>query len=354
MYGFINGSNVIFTYVRSHEPGQNGKGRIGMKFTLKFALVIIATIAVAATTGCVNNAQKGKFNEKNITLICPPKQGGLSDFITRTLAVYSEKKTGGSIVVENHPGASGATGMRVGSKAAPDGNTVTYVPVESTILLHRKDITESISYKDFDLLARLNYGPGALVVRSDSKFKTFKDFVDFAKKNPGKLNVGNSGNFAIWHIAAALMAEKTGIQIGHVPYDGSAAAVQDLLGGHLDAIVASPAEVFTFVAAKQLKILVMFDEKRNWQFKDIPVAKEVGYDIVVSAWGGLAVPKGTPKETEKRLVEIFKKGFDDPEFQEKCKERSVTLGWQGPDEFLKFAEEQDKMFADVLKDLKVN
>jgi tripartite-type tricarboxylate transporter receptor subunit TctC len=258
---------------------------------------------------------------------------------------------GAKIIVENRPGAAGATGMRFGANASWDGYTVTYVTVESTILKHRKDISETVSYSDFALLARLNYGPASLSVKADSPWQSFSEFVEHARANPGRLNVGTSGQYSIWHLASAVMANALGLRLSYVPYDGAAPSIQDLLGGHLDAVVSSPSEVFTFVKSKQLRLLAIFGDTRDPQFPHVPTAKELGHDVVVGAWGGLGVPKGTPKGIQDILHDKFKAGFDNPGFRRKCKERSVTLGWLDSQAFARFSQEQDKMFGKILSAL---
>lgn len=311
-------------------------------------------------TGCVDKKSKNEITQaeiekmvaefpgKDIRLICPPKQGGLSDFITRTLAMYAEKEMGTNIIVENRPGAAGATGMRFGACSKPDGYTVTYVTVESTILKHRKDIDETCTYNDFDLLARLNYGPAAISVKAGSEWETFGQMAEYAMAHPGRLNVGNSGQYSIWHLASAVMADALGVRITYVPYDGAAPSVQDLLGGHLDAVVSSPSEVFTFVKSGQVRLLAVFGEQRDPEFPDVPTAKELGYNISVGAWGGLGMPMGTPRDIQDILYKKFRKAFEVPEFQQKCRKRSVQLAWQGPEAFTKFAREQDRMFQGIL------
>lgn len=330
-----------------------------------FAAASVLALIVVLAGGCVDSARRsgGKaargraaegFPKKDIRLVCPPKQGGLSDFVTRTLAAYTEKEIPGwSVLVENKPGAAGATGMRFGAEAAPDGYTITYVTVESAILKHRKDISDSVSHTDFDLLCRLNRGNAVLAVKAASPWKTFGDFAAAAKARPGKINAGNSGNYSIWHIAAALMADTAGIEINHVPYDGAAPAVQDLLGGHVDAVTVSAAEVLTFVQGGQLKVLAVFGEDRDPSLDGVPTAREQGHDIVIGAWGGLGVPKNTPPEIRKILLNGFKKGFDSPEFTKKCTDRGVEPAWLGPDEFTAFAKQQDEMFGRVIEGLEI-
>ncbi len=336
-----------------------------MKTHLMIPALIIAIVAAVAVGGCVDSGKQGEmtkeelakmvkeFPKKDIHLICPPKQGGLSDFITRTLARYTEEETGANVVVENRPGNAGATGMRFGAHAAPDGYTVTYVTVESTILKHRTDIDETVSYKDFDLLARLNYGPASLSVKADSPWKSFEDFVNHSKSHNGEVNIGTSGQYSIWHLAAAVMADSLGVDYSYVPYDGAAPSVQDLLGGHLDAVVSSPSEVFTFVKAGQLRLLAVFGDKRVGEFPDVPTAKELGYDINVGAWGGLGVPIGTPEEIQQKLIDMFSKGFNNAEFQQKSSERGAGLNWLGAAEFSSFAANQDEIFARILKNIEM-
>lgn len=321
---------------------------------LFFALVVLVL------TGCVDKGSKDEiskadtekmvaaFPERDIRLICPPRQGGLSDFITRTLGVYTEKEFGANIIVENRPGAAGATGMRFGARAKADGYTITYVTVESTILKHRKDIDETVGYKDFELLARLNYGPAALSVRADSAWQNLMDFIGHAKAHPEEIDVGNSGQYSIWHLASAVVADIFGIKLSYVPYDGAAPSIQDLLGGHLDAVVSSPSEVFTFVKSGQLRLLAVFGESRVPDFPGVPTAKELGHDIEVGAWGGLGVPKGTPKGIRQILFKKFKAGFENPDFRKKCAQRSVQLGWQDSEAFTAFARQQDEMFGRIL------
>lgn len=331
------------------------------KNTWVFGLVLI--FGAQLLSGCVEKGEQGDMSEadaakkasefpnREIRLICPPKQGGLSDFITRTLALYSEKEMGKNIIVENRPGAAGATGMRFGANSKPDGYTLTYVTVESTILRHRREINETVSFKDFKLLARLNYGPAALSVKADSPWKTFSDFVEYAKAHPEETAVGNSGHYSIWHLASAVMADKLGIKINYLPYDGAAPSIQDLLGGHLMAVVSSPSEVYTFVKSGQLKLLAVFGDRRDPEFPNVPTARELGYDIIAGAWGGLGVPIGTPDAICNKLLKNFKTGFNNPEFREKCLKRSVQLAWQDGPAFSLFAKNQDEMFGKILGSL---
>ena len=329
-----------------------------------FGLALV--VCVQVLTGCVEKQENKNISEadaakmtanfpnREIRLICPPKQGGLSDFVTRALAVYAKKEMGKSIIVENRPGAAGATGMRFGPRYRPDGYTVTYVTVESAILRHRREISETISFKDFKLLARLNYGPASLSVKADSPWKTFSDFVEYAKANPGKAAVGNSGHYSIWHLASAVMADRLDVKISYLPYDGAAPSIQDLLGGHLKAVVSSPSEVYTFVKSGQLRLLAIFGVRRDTEFPDVPTARELGYNIIVGAWGGLGVPKNTPEAICNKLVKNFKAGFDNPEFREKCIKRSVRLDWQDGPSFTRFAKDQDDMFCEILSSLSMN
>lgn len=331
----------------------------------KYSVAAVALLAAAAFAlgGCVDRSRQGAFTPaqvrdmaasfpaKRVSLICPPKQGGLSDFITRALSTYTEPAMGVNVIVQNMPGAAGATGMRFGAKSRPDGYTVTYVTVESAILKHRPDMKGTVSYENFELLARLNYGPAALTVQADSEWKTFGDFVKYAKAHPGAIKVGNSGAYSIWHLASAAAAEKLGIDVGYVPYDGAAPSVQDLLGGHIQAVVTSASEVLPFVQDRQVRVLAIFGEARDPAVPDTPTARELGYDVVVGAWGGLGVPKGTPPEIQELLIEKFKKGFDDPKFRETCKLRGVMLAWLGPGDFEKFAKSEDAMFGRVLAEL---
>jgi tripartite-type tricarboxylate transporter receptor subunit TctC len=322
--------------------------------------LIAFALGLLACAGCVDRSKQkeytqkqattmaAEFPKKRIKLICPPKQGGLSDFITRALAESARKPMGANIIVENRAGAAGATGMRFGAKAKPDGYTVTYVTVESAILKHRTDVEETASYEDFELLARLNYGPAALTVQADSPWATLADFVEYAKAHPGELKVGNSGEYSIWHLASAAAADQLGMSMGYVPYDGSAPAKTSLLGGHIHAIVSSPSEVLPEMQNGSLRILAVFGEERDPAVPDAPTARELGYDVVVGAWGGLGVPIGTPDEIKKILYKNFKKGFDSKEFQDACAKRGVTLAWLPPDEFLEFAKQEDRMFGKVL------
>jgi tripartite-type tricarboxylate transporter receptor subunit TctC len=144
------------------------------------------------------------------------------------------------------------------------------------------------------------------------------------------------------------MADALGVTFSYVPYDGAAPSIQDLLGGHLHAVVSSPSEVFTFVKSKQLRLLAIFGDERDPQFPGVPTAKELGHAVAVGAWGGLGVPRGTPRGIRDILYRKFKAGFDTGEFRSKCKERSVTLGWQDSPTFARFARAQDEMFGRIL------
>ncbi|MEW5947748.1 MAG: tripartite tricarboxylate transporter substrate binding protein [bacterium] len=317
--------------------------------TAALLLPVAAAAALLLPAGC--SRKEKKFPSKPITVICPPAPGGTSDLVTRTISYYAEKELGVPVIVVNKTGGAGAVGMSAGAKAKPDGYTVTYVVVEIAILPHRG--LAPVSYDDFDLLFRINHTPAALTVNSGAPWKSFRDFAAYAAANPGRIRVGNSGAFSIWHLAAARLEQSLGTDFLHIPHKGAAPAVKSLLGGHIDAVTVAPAEVQTNVEAGKLRMLAVLDEERDPNFPDVPAAAETGSAVSVGAWGGMAAPKGTPETVKKTLIEGFRKAYDNPEFQKKMKNQSVRLGWLDGEDFLAFVREQSEGFRKTIEKLEI-
>lgn len=313
----------------------------------KYLALLLAFLLVFAVAGCGDKAEK--FPTKPVTLIVPWAAGGGTDAIARGLAKQTEKFLGQTITVNNTTGGGGAVGHGAGLSAKNDGYTVTMITFELLSLPPQKLVP--FTYKDYDLLMRLNSDPAALTVHADSPHKTVKDFIEYAKANPGKVNVGNSGPASVWHIAAGLLEEKAGIKLNHVPFNGAAPAITDLVGGHIQAVTVSPAEVQSQVKAGKLRMLAVMSDKRDPNFPDVPTFKEAGYDVTFATWRGLAVPKNTPENVKKVLAESFKKGYDTPEFQDFAKKASLGLAYLPANEFRTFLDQTSANVEAVMKKL---
>lgn len=253
-----------------------------------------ASTPASGSTAASGAATTTDFPTDQITIICPYSAGGASDTTSRIFASELEKAIGTSVVVENKTGASGAVGLEAVRSADPDGYTMAYMPVESTMIssLGYTDLTTN----DFKFICRVMTIPAAVTVRADSEWETFDDFLAYAKEHPGELRVGNSGTGSIWHIAAATIEKECGVTFNHVPYDGAADAIAALLGGTLEAVTVSPSEVKTNVDSGEFRVLSVLGENRSSVCPDVETAQEQGYDITIQGWGGFAVPKDTPDD----------------------------------------------------------
>lgn len=269
---------------------------------LKKVVSIVAAAAMCASALSASALAADFPGKKQITIVCPYAAGGASDTTSRIFASEFEDAIGTTVLVQNTTGASGAIGLETVRNSKPDGYTIAYMPVESTMLaaLGYTDLTT----EDFRFIGRAMTIPAAITVKADSGWETFEDFIEYAKEHPGEVRVGNSGTGSIWQVAAASVEEVCGVEFNHVPFsDGAASAVTALLGGNIEAVAVSPSEVYTNVESGDLRTLVVLGESASSVLPDVPVATDLGYDIVVQGWGGFAVPKDTPDEIVAQLEE---------------------------------------------------
>lgn len=291
-----------------------------------------------------------KFPEGPITIVVPFSPGGGTDNIARALADAAEKHFGQQISVVNKVGKSGSIGLTEGVRAKPDGYTVTLTPVELTTLPYQG--MTNLNYKDFKPVLQLNADPAAITVRADAPWNTLKEFLDYAKQNPGKIKVGNSGEGAIWHLAAKTIEKETGVKFSHVFFDGAAPAGVALLGGEIDAVSVSPAEVMTHVKSGQLKILGVMSDARIEEFPELPTFKELGINISIGTWRGLSVPKDTPDEIVSVLAEDFSKAAQEEQFRDIIKKLGMGYKIGQPKEFGEVMKQSDEFFKNMIPQLK--
>ena len=279
---------------------------------MKKRMLTLFVLALIVALG-VQSAWAAKYPERKIKLVCAWAAGGGSDIMARTLTRLVNQSLDGRMYVENITGATGLMGMREVLNAQPDGYTLMLLTTTNTIApAVMKDYPTPDQLDPFNVAGE---DPMIMVVGVDSPYKNAADFIAAAKANPGKLTVGTAGHGSPQHLAVAAFAAAAGIQLSYVPFKGAAPALVATVGRHVDMVAPGVSEAITLNEAKKIRALVSLSTKRLRHYPDAPTAKELGYDVVVSRWMGVAAPKGLPKDVKALLVDAFKKATDTEEFK---------------------------------------
>jgi len=315
---------------------------------LRRILVLTFFVMVLVSPSVGTYAQE--FPTKEVQIIIPYAPGGATDLIFRALAASAEKYLGKPIIIVNRAGGGGTIGYTEGAKAKPDGYTLTAAITPLTILPHQ--VTTAFTYKDFEPIINVVLDPCMFLVRTDCQWKTLKEFVDYARKHPGMITVGNSGAGGGVHLAALAFEKAIGAKFNHIPFAGGGPSITALLGGHIHAVSVSPPEGIVHVQAGKLKIMALFGERRLEMFPNVPTVKEQGIDFTMSQWRGLAAPKGTPAEIIKKLHDAFKKGMDDPAFRKSAKDMAINIYYMGSADFGKVMAHDHEFYGKLVREIK--
>ncbi|HEX6319454.1 MAG TPA: tripartite tricarboxylate transporter substrate binding protein [Burkholderiales bacterium] len=307
----------------------------------------VALLVLFACFSMPGMAQEG-YPTKPVTMIVPFPPGGVADIVGRPLAASMEKTLKQPVVIVNRTGAGGAVGMAAAAKAAPDGYTIlmglssiSIFPVSDRI----SGKTPAYELRDFAPIALITADPTVLVVRADSQYKTLKDFVDYAKANPGKINYSSSGVYGTLHVAMEIFANAAGIKLFHVPYQGGGPAVTALLGGQVDALASGPAAAIGQIKGGKMRALASWSTERLKLLPDIPTFKELGYDAEFYIWSGVFAPAGTPAPVLGRLREAVRTAANSGEFRNAMEKVSTPVSYLDAPEFQKFWERDAKRLA---------
>ncbi|MBS1156010.1 MAG: transporter substrate-binding protein [Proteobacteria bacterium] len=314
-----------------------------MKSQKLIARLLTAVCASSLLLGA--SAHAADYPTKQVEVIVPFAAGGGTDLVTRAFADAAKKYLPKPMGVVNKTGGGGAVGLSEIVTARPDGYKIGTGTVEIAMLPHMGLV--QFTTDDFTPIARLNAEPSAISVKADAPWNSYEEFMAYAKANPGKVRIGNSGTGAIWHLAAEALADKTGTKFNHIPYDGANPAVTALLGGHIEAVTVSPAEVVSHVAAGKIKLLAVMADQRQAGFDKVPTLKEKGVDLTIMTWRGIVAPKKTPKDVQEALRAAAKKTAEDPAFKESLAKMNLSHAYlDGP--AFKVAMDKDNAFFKAL------
>jgi tripartite-type tricarboxylate transporter receptor subunit TctC len=292
------------------------------------------------------------FPSKSITMIVPFPPGGLADIVARPVAEAMSRDLGQPVVIENKGGAGGGIGMAQASKAPADGYTVllslssfTVIP-EADTLLGRAPMYTLQSLRP---IARFTADPTVLAVRAEAPWKTVKDFVEDAKKRPGAINYGSSGNYGTMHVPMEILSQNAGVKMTHVPFTGAGPAVVALLGGQIDAVSSGPATVLQHIKAGKLRALAHWGNGRLEALPDVPALKDAGYNAEYAQWSGLFIPAATPEPVAQRLRAAAKMAANDTKVREVIQNAGSPILYQDTADFEKYVQADAKRMAEVVK-----
>ncbi|ALM84593.1 tripartite tricarboxylate transporter substrate binding protein [Bordetella sp. N] len=290
--------------------------------TYRRKLLLSAAALAVLSASSVQAAEK--WPSKPLRIIVPFAAGGGSDFEARFIASKLTDLLGQSIVVENKPGAGGNLGTEYGVRAAPDGYTLTIIASSYTVNPSVFDLKFD-PVKDIAPIVRIAQGPLILVANPKLKAKTFKEFLELAKSEPGKLTFASSGTGSIVHAAGELLSQRAGIRLRHIPYKGTGPALADTLSGTVDVFFSSAAAAIPMIQSGKLRALAVTTAERIPALPDVPTVQESGVpDYAVPLWHGLIAPKGTPPEVIEKINAAVNSTLQSKDFADRLKAEGLT------------------------------
>jgi tripartite-type tricarboxylate transporter receptor subunit TctC len=271
--------------------------------------------------------------ERPIRIVVPFTPGGGTDLQARRIAPALAEALGVSVVVENKPGGGTLIGVREVAKAAPDGATLLYTVAAMTQLPHLYATPPFDLFRDFTPITPGSLGGTVLVARSEVPFSTVREMVDYAKRNPGKLNVGSYGTGTTPHLNVEFLKRTAGIDVVHVPYPGPAQANQDLYGGRIDMFFDGPTTAIASAKGGKAKLVAAATEKRIPALPDLPTFHEAGLNFGIDGWIAFFGPGGLRPEIVATLHREIARIVNTPEFRKFIFESGLDYGGMPPAEF---------------------
>jgi tripartite-type tricarboxylate transporter receptor subunit TctC len=309
-----------------------------MKIRFLVALLVFSSTVHAA------------YPEKPIRFILPSAAGGSVDILMRVLAQQLSAQMGVGFVVENKPGGAFVPGTMDIVRAAPDGYTLGYGNIVSLAI--NRSLLPKLSYdveKDLTLVSNCVQVFNMLAVSNDLPVRSVQELVAYAKKHPGKLSNGSSGNGTTGHLGAELFKSMTGTDIVHVPYKGSPQAINDLMAGNIQVMFDNVPSIGPHAKAGRVRGLGVSAPKRAAQFPDLPTIAEAVPGYETNSWGGVIGPANLPKDVVNRLVLEIRKALTAPAVVERYRQLDTEPDGAGPEAFLELVRKETPKWADVVK-----
>jgi tripartite-type tricarboxylate transporter receptor subunit TctC len=290
------------------------------------------------------------YPDKPIKIIIGFPAGGPLDAHIRLLVDRLQSALGQTVIVDYKAGAGGAVGAQFVAQSLPDGYTLLLANTGTMVInpaIYTKAPYDTL--RDFQAIARTAQQPLALIVNKDVPVNSLKEFIAYAKANPGKLNYGSAGNGGISHLVPEMLKSETGIFMVHIPFKGSAPAFTDLIAGHVQFMAESVPQAANYAKQGKVKALAVTSAKRNSALPNTPTVIETGVaNLEVVGFYGVLAPKGTPTDVTNKLSQAFKETLESPDIQKKMIEQGADPAYLNADQFTKFLATEMPRWAKVV------
>ena len=281
-------------------------------------------------------ARAQSFPQRPITLYCAFPAGGPTDVVFRGLADSASRELKQSVIVENKPGAGGTIAPLALKSAKPDGYLLSQAPISVFRIPQMQKVPQLDPLRDLTWIVNLTGYTFGVVVPAGAPWKTFKDYIEDARRNPDKINYGSTGTGTSPHLAMEEVAANAGVKLNHLPYKGSADLMTALLGGHVMAASDSTGWA-PHVESGKMRLLVTFGSKRTRKWPEVPTLDELGYKTVSDSPFGLVGPAGMDPAVVGTLNDVFRKALDDPKVKELLDRFDQPVIYMGPADYTAWA-----------------
>jgi tripartite-type tricarboxylate transporter receptor subunit TctC len=316
---------------------------------MKYLLRALAALAVIVTFASDASAQN--WPNRPIRMVVPYTPGGYTDLMARLVGQKVAEAIGATIVFENKPGANAIIGTDSVAKAAPDGYTFGTVIAAHAVNATLNPKLPYDTLKDLNYVSLMSVAPLIMIAHPSLPANNVKELVALAKAKPGELNFASSGIGAAAHLTMEMFKSRMGINMQHVPYKGTAGALQDLVGGQVNVMFDIVGPLMPQVKSGNAKAIVVTAKERIPAAPDVPTMAEQGVpDFVSGTWAGIIAPAGTPKEIIDRVSAEAKKALADPALQAKLADQGIVAVGSSPEEFRAFVGEEIARWAKVIND----